>query len=90
MRVTWDEPKRELNLRHGFDFADFELAFDLATALQVPTRSSRTGRERRMLIGWWESRLVVVVVMSPLGSEAISLVSIRHADRKERDLYERR
>ena len=43
-----------------------------------------------MLIGWWESRLVVVVVMSPLGSEAISLVSIRHADRKERDLYERR
>ncbi|RYB06162.1 hypothetical protein D3272_08100 [Lichenibacterium ramalinae] len=88
MHFTWDEAKREANLRkHGLDFADFGASFDRATALAIPTRASATGRYRDMLIGRWEHSLVVVVVVSPLGREALSLVSIRPARRQERDLY---
>ena len=90
MLITWDEHKRLANLsKHGLDFAHFETAFEIETALEFPTRASRTGRRRNLLIGWWSERLVVVVVVSPLGSEAVSLISIRPADQKERDLYDR-
>lgn len=90
MVITWDEPKRQVNLRkHGLDFADFGTAFDRLTALEFPTRASRMGRARNILIGWWDNYLMVVVVVSPLGTEAASLVSIRPADQKERDLYAR-
>ena len=89
MEITWGKPKRIANLaKHGLDFADFEAAFDLDAALVLPTRPSRTGRNRFVLIGPWKGELVVVAVMSPLGSEALDLVSLRRADRKERDLYE--
>lgn len=89
MTATWDEPKRQANLlKHGFDFADFDDCFDAGTALFRPTKPSRTGRERLMLIGEWDGQVVVTVIISPLGSEAIDLVSIRHASDKERAAYE--
>jgi uncharacterized DUF497 family protein len=31
---------------------------------------------------------VVVVIVSPLGSEATDIVSVRRADRKERTIYD--
>ncbi|EHP93447.1 BrnT family toxin [Methylorubrum extorquens] len=89
MTATWGEPKRQANLlKHGFDFADFEACFDADTALYLPTRPSRTGRTRYLLIGEWEGQIVVTVIISPLGSEAIDLVSIRDASDKERAAYE--
>lgn len=89
MTATWGEPKREANLlKHGFDFADFDACFDAETALFRSTTPSRTGRERLMLIGEWEGEIVVTVIISPLGSEAIDLVSIRRASDKERAAYE--
>jgi uncharacterized DUF497 family protein len=90
MRITWDEPKRIANLaKHGLDFADFESAFDGDTARVVRARPSRTGRGRLILIGRWNGVLVVVAIVSPLGSEATSLVSLRHASSKERDAYDK-
>lgn len=41
-----------------------------------------------MLIGEWAGEIVVTVIISPLGTEAISLVSIRNASDKERAAYE--
>ena len=90
MTTTWDEPKRRANLaKHGYDFADFDASFDGETALIRPTRPSRTGRARYMLIGDWNGERVVVVVASPLGNEALSLVSLRTADPREREAYAR-
>ena len=52
MLFTYDEPKRQANLaKHGFDFAEFEEAFDFDRFVSRPTKPSRTGRRRFKLIG---------------------------------------
>ncbi|MCJ2098624.1 BrnT family toxin [Methylobacterium sp. E-046] len=90
MTTTWDEPKRLANLaKHGLDFADFEASFDGETALILQTRHSQTGRRRYKLIGDWNGQQVVAVIVSPLGTEALSLVSLRQADPEERESYAR-
>lgn len=91
MKIVFDEPKRQANLaKHGYDFADFERCFHRESAMSVPTRPSRSGRPRLALIGRWNNEIVVLAVVSPLGSEALSLVSLRHASPKERTAYARR
>ena len=88
MLIVYDEPKRLTNLdKHGLDMADFAEGFDFDTARQFPAYPSRTGRERLGLIGWFNGNVVVAAIVSPLGSEALSLVSLRVASRQERDLH---
>lgn len=90
MPPTWDEPKRLANLaKHGFEFADFETCFDGESALIRPAYASRTGRARYLLIGDWNGTGVAAVVVSPLGSEALSLISLRAASPKEAAAYAR-
>ena len=89
--VTWDEPKRLANIeRHGLDFADFEGGFSWDDHVVLPTYPSRTGRAREQLIGLLGGELLVSAIISPLGSEAASLVSLRPASRQERALHELR
>lgn len=91
MRIVWDPPKRLTNLKqHRLDFADFEDGFDWNNFLTLPAKPSRTGRKRAHLIGSLNGERFVVAVVSPLGSEALSLVSLRPASRKERKLYAER
>ncbi|GJE18255.1 BrnT family toxin [Methylobacterium marchantiae] len=86
--ITWDESKRSTNLvKHGLDFAEFETAFDFSTAIELPAEPSATGRARFRLVGVFDGRLVVVAILSPLGTEALSLISLRPASRAERRLY---
>jgi uncharacterized DUF497 family protein len=89
MKIVWDEPKRLANLdKHGLDFADFEECFSWDDFLVFPVRPSRTGRARHQMIGTLADELVVVAIVSPLGTEALSLVSLRPASGKERTRYE--
>lgn len=88
--IVWDEPKRLANLaKHDLDFADFETGFDFATALEVTAKPSRTGRSRSPLIGSFRGRLVVAAIVSPLGTQALALISLRPASSSERILYGR-
>lgn len=88
--IVWDEPKRLANLvKHDLDFADFEAGFNFATALEVPAKSSQTGRPRSKLIGSFNGRIVVAAIVSPLGTEALALISLRPASALERMLYGR-
>lgn len=90
MKFTYGEPKRQANLaKHGFDFAEFEEAFSFDRFLNLPTKPSENGRARFKLIGSWYGETVVVVIISPLGSEAIDIVSVRRANEKERAAYDR-
>lgn len=90
MIFTFGESKRQANIaKHGFDFAEFEDAFSFDRFLSVPTKPSVTGRERFKLLGSWRGETVVVVIVSPLGSEAIDIVSVRRANPKERAAYDR-
>ncbi len=89
MIIVWDEPKRLANLdKHGLDFAEFDAGFSFDRFLAVPVRASRTDRVRFQLIGTLHGTLVVAAIVSPLGSEALSLVSLRPAGPEERKAYE--
>jgi uncharacterized DUF497 family protein len=80
MYIVWDEPKRLTNLRkRGLDFALLRLEF-FADAIAVPTR---LGRFKAV---WWFDGEPTTVIFKPLGSEALSVISMRRASRKERRL----
>ena len=79
MPITWDEPKRLSNIaKHGLDFAALDDAF-FASAIIFPARSPRL-----YAVGRIASGIAVTVVFSPLGTQAIAVISMRRANRKER------
>ncbi len=81
MRIVWDEPKRLANLaKHGIDFADIPADF-FETAFIGKARNGR-------LFALGRLGSVIVVIFVVLGSEAISIVSARPANRKERKAIE--
>ena len=81
LRILWDEPKRQANiLKHGLDFAVLTEDFFL-TACVVPAKAGRF-----MAIGDLDGMKVVVVVFAPLGSQALSVISMRPAGAKERNM----
>lgn len=80
MIITWDEPKRLANLaKHGMDFADLDLEF-FETALIFPARLGRSKAIGRRADG------TLVVIFAELGSEGISVISMRPASPAERRL----
>ena len=82
MEISYDPPRRLANLeKHGLDFADLALEF-FDSALVVAAKAGRF-----IAINDYEGRLIVVVVFKPLGTEAISVISMRPASGKEKILY---
>lgn len=80
MKIVWDEIKRQANVsKHGMDFVDLEMDFFYAATI-LPARGKRF-----MAIGSIGG-VAVTVVFSRLGNEAISIVSMRHASGKERNI----
>lgn len=80
MLITWDEPKRLANIdKHHLDFADLTIGFFLE-AIIVPAKLGR-----RMAIGRLEDGTLAVVFVT-LGTEALSVISMRPAKKKERRL----
>ena len=78
MKIVWDEPKRRANIaKHGLDFADVDPAF----FLDAVVREAREGRYRAFgtLAG-----APAVLIFSPLGREAVFLISLRRGSSKER------
>jgi uncharacterized DUF497 family protein len=79
MRFVWDEPKRLSNLaKHGLDFADVEKEFDWTNARIAPTQGDRFKAVGTMSNG------IVVVIFAMLGTEALSIISLRPASQRER------
>jgi uncharacterized protein len=88
MKIVWDEPKRQANIAtHGLDLADAE-RFDWEAALVLPGHAGDDGRSLFRAIGW-RGRDLVTLVFSPLGAEAVSVISLRRASRRERKLHEK-
>jgi uncharacterized DUF497 family protein len=82
MKIVWDEPKRSANIaNHGMDFADLDEAF-FETSVITPAKSDRLAAVGRHPNG------VILVVFTILGTEAFSVISMRHASRKERRLID--
>jgi uncharacterized DUF497 family protein len=80
MQITYDELKRQTNIANrGMDFADLDPEF-FAASVVVPAKESRF-----KAIGEFRG-VVLAVIFKPLGSEAIAVISMRRASRKERSL----
>jgi uncharacterized protein len=78
MKIVWDEPKRLANLaKHGLDFADLDADF-FSEAVLAPS-----AKRRFVAVGEW-AEIAITVVFRPMGVEAISVISMRPASRKER------
>ena len=80
MAIVWEESKRWSNLaKHGLDFADLDEGFFLSSMV-VPAKGGRHMAIGRLADG------VIAVVFAVLGSEGVSVISMRPASRKERRL----
>jgi uncharacterized DUF497 family protein len=78
--IIWDEPKRLANLaKHGFDFAGLNDEFFLSAVIV-------TGHSNRLVAIGRFGGVTVTVVFVHLGTEGVSVISMRQADRKERRL----
>ncbi|MFD1328196.1 BrnT family toxin [Mycoplana ramosa] len=81
MRIVYDERKRRANIaKHGYDFAELTLEF-FAGSIAVAAKHGRW-----KAIGPFGERLVAIVFV-PLGSQGVSVISMRPASRQERALY---
>lgn len=79
VKITYDENKRLTNIeKHGLDFADLTIDF-FADALIVDAKQSRY-----KAVGEFQGIVVIAVVFRPLGSEALSVISMRPASTTER------
>ncbi|MDQ0422587.1 uncharacterized DUF497 family protein [Peteryoungia aggregata LMG 23059] len=78
MVIVWDEPKRLANIdKHGLDFADLSLEF-FERALIRPAKRGRLQAIGRLADG------TVAVIFVRLGTEGLSVISIRAANPAER------
>jgi uncharacterized DUF497 family protein len=82
MRITWDEPKRETNFKNrGLDFADLDSEFFAASTV-FPAKKGRF-----KAVGQFGDT-ILAVIFKPLGSEAVTVISMRRANRKERKAHD--
>jgi uncharacterized DUF497 family protein len=84
VKIVWDERKRLANLaKHdGLDFADLDEGF-FERCMVVP------GKDNRLIaVGQLTDGAAVVVIFTVLGSEGVSVISMRQANRKERRLLD--
>lgn len=87
MRILWDEPKRQrISDKHGLDFSAID-DFEWAEAVVFPSRPGGHGGMRFKAVGRLGGDLVAVV-FATLGTEAISIISMRRASCAERRIYE--
>jgi uncharacterized DUF497 family protein len=83
IRIAWDEPKRQANIeKHGLEFGSVTLDVLVNARLVRPARHGRLG-----IISKLASGKVVAMIVQPLGSEAVSIVSLRPASEKERSCH---
>lgn len=80
MKIVWDEPKREANLaKHGMDFASLTIEF-FENSKVLPAKNNRLQAIGRLADG------TIVVIFVTLGTEALSVISMRPARKDERSL----
>ncbi|MBK7677393.1 MAG: BrnT family toxin [Candidatus Accumulibacter sp.] len=87
MRYTWDETKRQANLKkHGLDFSDAEKVF-AGPLLLIDDQRADYGEQRMIGIGLLDCLVVLIVHVE--SDEAIRIISMRRADSDETDLFYR-
>ena len=90
MRFDWDDKKAASNLRkHNVSFEDAITAFDDPFALIAPDDKHSTESEiREWLIGEADTGVFVIVFTNRYKGRVYRIISARHANKRERRLYE--
>ena len=88
MQFQWDEEKNEQNIRkHGFDFADAWEVFQNPLMARIDSREDY-GEDRWQGIGVLQGR-TVVVVFAERNRDNVRIISLRIANKNEREPYEK-
>lgn len=84
--ITWDASKRRENLRkHGIDLSELESVFDFPM-VTVEDDRQHYGELRLQSLAMWRGR-VVFLVWTPRGDDTAHLISCRHANRTQTEIY---
>ena len=83
--LTWDEPKRKLNIKsHGLDFVGCDAIWDHFTVTREDKRQAY-GEERLVCFGVLQAHVVVMVYTErPKG---VHVISLRKAEKYEARYY---
>ncbi|MGA3188854.1 MAG: BrnT family toxin [Bryobacteraceae bacterium] len=88
MRWEWDPAKNRSNLaKHGLDFEDAEQAL-AGNCLTVEDCRSDYGEDRLVAVGLLKGRAIVIAYA--LRGEATRIISMRKANRREQEIYQKR
>jgi uncharacterized DUF497 family protein len=83
--VTWDDRKRQANLRHhGLDFEGCEAVFD-GPVITVEDSRMAYGEQRINLLGWLYDRVVHMTYTER--GENLHVISLREATKHEARYY---
>jgi len=89
VKYEWDEAKSRLNFtKHGLHFADSEQVLDGPCVTFVDDRFDY-GEERLISLGLLAGR-VVLIVHAPSGDRVTRIISMRKANRREQEIYQKR
>ena len=89
MTYEWDEAKNRGNVaKHGLDFADAEQVLTGPCVTFVDSRFDY-GEKRLITLGLLAGR-VVVIAHAPRGHDATRIISMRKANRREQNIYQKR
>jgi len=87
MQYEWDESKRAANYaKHGVDFTEAE-GFEWSTAIEAMDSRFDYGEERWVALGLIGKRLYVLIYTRR--QESVCLISLRRANTREREYYEK-
>ena len=82
MKIVWDEAKRQDNLiKRSLDFAALDMEF-FAASVVFPAKKGRFKAVGRF------GDTILAVIFAPLGREAVAVISMRKASRKERKAHD--
>lgn len=84
----WDEAKNQRNIaKHGIDFAD---AFHIVEGPMLVRRDDRRDYKETRWIALGELNGIVVVLVYTRRKRRVRIISIRRANRSERQVYQER
>ena len=83
--MTYDEPKRQENLRkHAIDFSECEAIFDMPLLTDEDAREA-CGEQRLKSLGWLNGRVVVLIWTER--ETGPHLISCRYGEQHETQRY---
>ena len=86
MHYDWDDEKNKANIaKHGIDFNLAE-KFDWLSAIEIQDNRKDYGEERWIALGLIENRLYVLIYVHR--QSCIRIISLRKANKREREFYE--